>query len=120
MDKNTNSQLMTIAEGILKAERSTCPLFKKRDTGNEVIYESYNGQVSSLGVSILTIGLKPSISVFYQDAPQQEGIYNDAYRRGILEVIARMLSQYRNNYHFNNENGYYQLFDCFEGSDSDL
>lgn len=102
MDKNTNSQLMTIAEGILKAERSTCPLFKKRDTGNEVIYESYNGQVSSLGVSILTIGLKPSISVFYQDAPQQEGIYNDAYRRGILEVIARMLSQYRNNYHFNN------------------
>lgn len=102
MDKNTNSQLMTIAEGILKAERSTCPLFKKRDTGNEVIYESYNGQVSSLGVSILTIGLKPSMSVFYQDAPQQEGIYNDAYRRGILEVIARMLTQYRTNYHFNN------------------
>ena len=46
MDKNTNSRLMTIAEGILNAERSTCPLFKKRDAGNEVIYESYNGQVS--------------------------------------------------------------------------
>lgn len=102
MDKNTNSRLMTIAEGILNAERSTCPLFKKRDAGNEVIYESYNGQVSSLGVSILTIGLKPSMSVFYQDAPQQEGVYNDAYRRGILEVIARMLTQYRTNYHFNN------------------
>ncbi len=102
MDKNTNSQLMTIAESILNAERSTCPLFKKRDAGNEVIYESYNGQVSSLGVSILTIGLKPSMSVFYQDAPQQEGVYNDAYRRGVLEVIARMLTQYRTNYHFNN------------------
>lgn len=102
MDKNTNSKLMTIAEGILNAERVICPLFKKRDAGNEVIYESYNGQVSSLGVSILTIGLKPSISVFYQDAPQQEGVYNDAYRRGILEVIARMLTQYRTNYHFNN------------------
>ena len=24
------------------------------------------------------------------------------YRRGILEVIARMLTQYRTNYHFNN------------------
>lgn len=102
MDKNTNSKLMTIAESILNVERSTCPLFKKRDAGNEVIYESYNGQVSSLGVSILTIGLKPSMSVFYQDAPQQEGVYNDAYRRGILEVIARMLTQYRTNYHFNN------------------
>lgn len=101
MDKNTNSKLMTIAESILNAERSTCPLFN-RAAGNEVIYKSYNGQVSSLGVSILTIGLKPSISVFYQDAPQQEGVYNDAYRRGILEVIARMLTQYRTNYHFNN------------------
>lgn len=101
MDKSTNSKLMTIAEGILNAERSTCPLFN-RDAGNEVIYESYNGQVSSLGVSILIIGLKPSISVFYQDAPKQEGEYNDAYRRVILEVIAKMLSQYRDNYHFNN------------------
>lgn len=102
MDKNTNSKLMTIVDGILNTERSTCPLFKNRDVGNEVIYESYNGQVSSLGVSILTIGLKPSISVFYQDAPQQEGIYNDAYRRGLLEVVAKMLTQYRTNYHFNN------------------
>lgn len=102
MDKNTNSKLMTIVEGILNTERSTCPLFKNRDVGNEVIYESYNGQVSSLGVSILTIGLKPSISVFYQDAPQQEGNYNDAFRRGLLEVIAKMLTKYRTNYHFNN------------------
>lgn len=67
-----------------------------------MIYESYNGQISSLGVSILTIGLKPSVSVFYQDAPKQEGEYNDAYRRVILEVIAKMLSQYRDNYHFYN------------------
>lgn len=102
MDKNTNAELMNIAERILNAEEYICPLFKHRDSGNEVIYESYNGQVSSLGVSILTIGLKPSISVFYQDAPKQEGDYNDAYRRVILEVIAKMLSQYRNNYHYSN------------------
>jgi len=102
MDKSTNAKLMNIAERILNADRNTCPLFKRKDAGNEVIYESYNGQISSLGVSILTIGLKPSISVFYQDAPKQEGEYNDAYRRVILEVIAKMLSQYRDNYHFNN------------------
>lgn len=101
MDKSTNAKLMNIAEHILNADRNTCPLFKNRDVGNEVIYESYNGQISSLGVSILTIGLKPSISVFYQDAPKQEGEYNDAYRRVILEVIAKMLSQYRDSYHFN-------------------
>lgn len=102
MDKSTNAKLMNIAERILNADRNTCPLFKRKDAGNEVIYESYNGQISSLGVSVLTIGLKPSISVFYQDAPKQEGEYNDAYRRVILEVIAKMLSQYRDNYHFNN------------------
>ena len=96
MDKETNAKLMGIAENVLNTPN--CPLFKSEDT----IYESYNGQVASLGVSILTIGLKPSISVFYQDAPKQEGNYNDAYRRVILEVIAKMLSQYRNNYHFNN------------------
>lgn len=96
MDKETNAKLMGIAESVLNDPH--CPLFKSEDT----IYESYNGQVASLGVSILTIGLKPSISVFYQDAPKQEGNYNDAYRRVILEVIAKMLSQYRNNYHFNN------------------
>ena len=96
MNKETNAKLMGIAENVLNTPN--CPLFKSEDT----IYESYNGQVASLGVSILTIGLKPSISVFYQDAPKQEGNYNDAYRRVILEVIAKMLSQYRNNYHFNN------------------
>lgn len=96
MNKETNAKLMGIAENVLNTPN--CQLFKSEDT----IYESYNGQVASLGVSILTIGLKPSISVFYQDAPKQEGNYNDAYRRVILEVIAKMLSQYRNNYHFNN------------------
>lgn len=96
MNKETNAKLMGIAENVLNTPN--CPLFKSEDT----IYESYNGQVASLGVSILTIGLKPSISVFYQDAPKQEGDYNDAYRRVILEVIAKMLSQYRNNYHYSN------------------
>lgn len=100
MDKNTNAKLMNIAERILNAERSTCPLFKSKD-GDDTIYKSYNGQIASLGVSILTIGLKPTISVFYQDAPQKNETIKDAYRRFLLDVIAKMLSQYRTEqYHF--------------------
>lgn len=100
MDKNTNAKLMNIAERILNVERSTCPLFKSKD-GDDTIYKSYNGQIASLGVSILTIGLKPTISVFYQDAPQKNETIKDAYRRFLLDVIAKMLSQYRTEqYHF--------------------
>lgn len=100
MDKNTNAKLMNIAERILSAERRTCPLFKSKD-GDDTIYKSYNGQIASLGVSILTIGLKPTISVFYQDAPQKNETIKDAYRRFLLDVIAKMLSQYRTEqYHF--------------------
>lgn len=98
MDKDTNAKLMYIAENVLTDSKWTCPLFK----ANGLIFESYNGQVSSLGVSVLTIGLKPTISVFYQDAPRKDGVYDDAYRKCILEVIARMLSLYNSNYCFSN------------------
>lgn len=97
MDKETNAKLMGIAEDVLNAPN--CPLFKSKDT----IFDSYNGQIASFGVSILTIGLKPTISVYYQDAPKQEGHNNEAYRRCILDVIAKMLTQYRSDeYHFSN------------------
>lgn len=95
MNKETNAKLMGIAENVLNTPN--CQLFKSEDT----IYESYNGQVASLGVSILTIGLKPTISVFYQDAPNHEEQNNEAYRKYILEVIAKMLTLYRTNYNFN-------------------
>ena len=95
MDKETNAKLMGIAESVLNTPH--CPLFKSEG----IIYESYNGQVASLGISILTIGLKPTISVFYQDAPKQVGENNEAYRKCILEVISKMLTQYRTDYHFN-------------------
>ncbi|MBC8602926.1 hypothetical protein H8784_14510 [Parabacteroides acidifaciens] len=84
MDKDTNKELMELAERILQ-EWEQCPLFK--DRSSKTIYESYNGQISALGVSILMIGLKPTIAVYYQDEPKQ----GEAHRRCLLEVIARML-----------------------------
>ena len=53
------------------------------------IYDSYNGQVAALGVSILMIGLEPTLAIYYQDAPKSGE--NKAARRCLLEVIARML-----------------------------
>lgn len=102
MNKETNAILMGIAEDVLNDISWNCPLFKNIQEGRNTIYESYNGQIASLGVSILTIGLKPTVSVFYQDAPRKEGEDNDAYRKCVLEVIAKMLTKYRTEYDFSN------------------
>lgn len=57
-------------------------LFK--DEACQEIYKSYNGYVAALGVSVLMIGLVPTLSIYYQD---KEGVC----RRNILEVIANMI-----------------------------
>lgn len=85
MDKQTNSTLMRYADEVLREDK--CPLFKKDDPTS--IYSSYNGQIAALGVSILMIGLKPTVSVYYQDKPKD----NEAYRRCLLGVIAKMLEK---------------------------
>lgn len=85
MDKQTNSTLMRYADEVLREDK--CPLFKKDDPTS--IYSSYNGQIAALGVSILMIGLKPTVSVYYQDKPKD----NEAYRRCLLGVIAKMLDK---------------------------
>lgn len=84
MDKETNKILMELAERILR-EWEECPLFK--DRSSKTIYESYNDQISALGVSILMIGLKPTIAVYYQDEPKK----GEAHRRCLLAVIAKMM-----------------------------
>lgn len=84
MDKETNKILMELADRILR-KWEECPLFK--DRSSKTIYESYNGQISALGVSILMIGLKPTIAVYYQDEPKK----GEAHRRCLLEVIAKMM-----------------------------
>lgn len=77
MDKKLNRELMGYAEEILQDKK--CPLYKKEG----VINESYNGQVSALGVSVMMIGLKATLAVYYQDET----------RKCLLEVIVKMLNK---------------------------
>lgn len=79
MNKKENKEWMERAESVLQDTEWVCPLFKGE--GKTTIYDSYNGQVAALGVSILMIGLKPTLAIYYQDAPKKD----------LLEVIVRML-----------------------------
>lgn len=91
MNKELNKKLMEYAEEVLQS--NDCPLYKEAG----VIHESYNGQVSALGVSTLMIGLKATLAVYYQDKPSVEDgerLYKrKAYRRCLLEVIVKMLNR---------------------------
>lgn len=84
MNKEQNKKLMTIAEEVLQNDK--CKLYKSPG----VIFKSYNGQVSALGVSTLTIGLKATLAVYYSDKPKQEG---KAYRQLLLDVIVEMMNE---------------------------
>lgn len=91
MDKKLNRDLMGYAEECI--QNSVCPLYKDWKKG--IINESYNGQVSALGVSVLMIGLKATLAVYYQDEN----------RRRLLEVIVQMINKkkgttYSNAYDF--------------------
>lgn len=77
MDKKLNRELMGYAEEIL--QEKNCPLYKKEG----VINESHNGQISALGVSVLMIGLKATLAVYYQDEN----------RKRLLEVIVKMMNK---------------------------
>ena len=79
MDKKLNRELMGYAEECL--QDSACPLYK--DWRKGIINESYNGQVSALGVSVLMIGLKATLAGYYQDEN----------RRRLLEVIVQMINK---------------------------
>lgn len=111
MDKNKNSFLMGIAEKTL--EEQGCPLFIK-DSNHTSIYKSYNGQIAALGVSILMIGLKATVSVYYQGERKE----NDAYRQALLEVIAKMLNEMGNGYNF--KNAYYLTHYIVKTADEEL
>ena len=90
MNKELNRKLMEHAETVLQS--NDCPLYKEHG----VIHDSYNGQVSALGVSTLMIGLKATLAVYYQDEPSKEDqnktFKKKAYRRCLLEVIVKMLN----------------------------
>lgn len=58
-------------------------------SGDNTILEGYNGQVASLSVSIAMSGLMPTLAIFYQDKP--DGNVKKAFRRNVLDAIARMI-----------------------------
>lgn len=95
MDKQINKELILIAEQVLQETKDkTYSLFKDKGVHNEIV-DSYNGQVSALGISILMTGLKPALAIYYQDAPEKgANKKNTAYRRYVLELVARMLAKY--------------------------
>lgn len=77
MDKKEYAELMRNADKVLRLSKDSI----LRTDGS--IDSSYNGQASALGVSILMIGLKPTIAVYYQDDK----------RKKLLDVIAKMLDK---------------------------
>lgn len=91
MNKKINRELMEYAEEILQS--NDCPLYESKG----VIHDSYNGQVSALGVSVLMIGLKATLAVYFQDEPSKKDsdkLYKSkAYRRCLLEVIVKMINK---------------------------
>lgn len=62
--------------------------------GTTSIYSSYDGQVAALGVSIATIGLIPTLAIYYQDKADDNKENDKPNRRTVLNVITSMLDQY--------------------------
>lgn len=84
--KKKNDDLILIAD---KALNETGVLFK--DAAKKIIFDSYNGQIAALPVSIAMTGLKPALAIYYQDKKDQDN-KEKANRRAILTVIAKMIT----------------------------
>lgn len=94
MDKKILNELMMKAEEVL--QRPDCKLFKRiNGVKSDVIYDNFNGQISALGVSILMIGLKPTVAVYYQD---DKGSNDKGCRRDLLREIYKMIPGNANNF----------------------
>lgn len=87
---NKTKELLKTEKKILEAKK----ILRMKDDICDVL-DSYNGQVASLSVSIAMSGLLPSLAIFYQDKPEPNA--KKAYRRNVLDVIARMIIADDNN-----------------------
>ena len=61
MSTKRNNELMKIADQVLQSGEAT---LLDRATGN--ISDSYNGQISALGVSIAMNGICPTLAIYYK------------------------------------------------------
>jgi CRISPR/Cas system CMR-associated protein Cmr5 small subunit len=59
------------------------------------INETYKGYTAALGVSIVMIGLCPTLAIYYQDADKEDADKGKkkklAYRSEVLNIIAKMI-----------------------------
>lgn len=101
VDKKEIENLMVIADKVLRERNNGIVA----DMGKCEIYDSYNGQIAALGVSISMIGLVPTLAIYYQDKPEK----NDRTkpnkkikpnRRTVLKVIVKMLDILDESYGF--------------------
>lgn len=91
ISKERRNQLIRLADEALKAKEVILKVNKTKEGKTSWdILESYNGQVASLSVSIAMTGLLPTLAIFYQDKPESDP--KKAYRRNVLEVVARMIT----------------------------
>lgn len=89
--KERRNQLIRLADEALKAKDDILKANKDKEGKTSWnILESYNGQVASLSVSIAMSGLLPTLAIFYQDKPESN--QKKAYRRNVIEVVARMIT----------------------------
>ena len=82
MDKKRMTQLIKLADKVLVNSG-----IKTGNSNN--IKDSYNGQTSAFGVTVLMSGLVPALVIYYQDASDTREIN----RRTILEAIGQMIGQ---------------------------
>lgn len=82
MNKKRNNELIFIADQALRK----CP---KSFLKNGVISDSYNGQISALGVAIAMSGLLPALAIFYAEGSDTRAVD----RRLILHVVSDMIAR---------------------------
>lgn len=92
VDKKEIEKLMSIADKVLHENKDG--MVANADSCE--IYDSYNGQIAALGVSISMIGLIPTLAIYYQDST----VGNKPNRRTVIAVIARMLELADSRYQF--------------------
>ena len=93
--KKRQLELLRLADNAIKSTKTIL--------NNNQILESYNGQVASLSVSIAMSGLLPTLAIFYQDSNSNQ-IKEKAYRRNVLEVVAKMITDDNKKWNFSDAN----------------
>jgi len=91
--KSRNEKLMQLAQKALDGDGA---IWIKE---GQSILDAYNGQIAALSVTVALSGLRPALAIYYQDKPNA-GTKRKAYRRTVLNLIARMITQddeYHNN-----------------------